>query len=65
MAEQKGKEPKELKGSGGRDASAYKSETGGAGGGMGAKKMDKLAGSCSSDCKPKDAGAYKAAKLSD
>jgi hypothetical protein len=57
------KEPKELKGKGGRDAAAYKSETGGAG--MGGKKMDKLAGSCGADCKPKDEGAYKAAKLQD
>lgn len=52
---------KELKGSGGRDAAAMKSETGGAKGS--AKKMDKLAAQCGSDCKGKDDGAYKAAKL--
>lgn len=53
---------KELKGKGGRDAASYKSEVGGAGTGA-AKKMDKLAGSCGSDCKGKDESAYKAAKL--
>jgi hypothetical protein len=57
--EEKGKA---LKGKGGRDASSYKSDVGGAG--MGGKKMDKLASSCG-ECKPKDQGAYKSAKLSD
>lgn len=62
MAEYNGKEPKELKGSGGRDGSSYKSDVGGAG--MGGKKMDKLAGSAP-DSKKKDEGAYKAADLKD
>lgn len=61
--QENGSKVKELKGKGGRDASSYKSDVGGAG--MGGKKMDKLAGSCGSDCKTKDEAAYKSAKLQD
>lgn len=57
----KEKPVKELKGMGGRDAASYKSETGGIKGA--AKKMDKLASSCGTECKGKDASAYKNAKL--
>ena len=52
---------KELMGKGGRDAASYKSDVGGMSGS--GKKMDKLAGSCGSDCKGKDESAYKSAKL--
>ena len=51
----KGKEPS-LKGKGGRDASSYKSETGGMAGG---KKMDKLA--AQGGAKGKDASQYASA----
>lgn len=54
------KEPKELKGTGGRDASAMKSDVGGAK--MGGKKQDKLAEKCG-ECSGKDAQAYSKAKL--
>jgi hypothetical protein len=52
---------KELKGSGGRDAAAYKSDTGGMKGS--AKKVDKLAGQCGGECSGKDEAAYTKAKL--
>lgn len=61
MADYAEEKAKELKGSGGRDASSYKSDTGGMGG---QKKMDKLAGSAP-DSKKKDEGAYKSAALHD
>lgn len=51
----------QLKGSGGRDAASYKSETGGAKGS--AKKHDKLAAQCGGECSGKDAAAYSKAKL--
>jgi hypothetical protein len=59
--EENGKSVKELMGKGGRDAASYKSDVGGMSGN--GKKMDKLAGSCGSDCKSKDEAAYKSAKL--
>jgi hypothetical protein len=52
MSYGKGKEPS-LRGKGGRDASSYKSETGGMAGG---KKMDKLA--AQGGAKGKDASQY-------
>jgi len=59
MADYSEEKGKELKGSGGRDAASYKSETGGA---AGAKKQDKLAGSAP-ESKKKDESAYKAAAV--